>query len=47
MSSRIDIGDYRGVWVLVEQIEGIPARVSLELLGKGRDLAAKLAAKTG
>lgn len=42
MASRIDIGDYRGVWVLVEQIEGIPARVSLELLGKGRDLAAKL-----
>lgn len=43
MSSRIDVGDYRGVWVLVEQIEGIPARVSLELLGKGRDLSAKLA----
>ncbi len=29
-------------WTLVEQIEGRPARVSLELLGKGRELAGKL-----
>lgn len=33
---------YRGVWVLVEQTEGIPARVSWELLGKGRELADSL-----
>ncbi|KPK30923.1 MAG: electron transfer flavoprotein subunit alpha [Nitrospira bacterium SG8_3] len=33
---------YRGVWVFVEQVEGRPARVSIELLGKGRQLAAKL-----
>lgn len=36
------IDEYRGVWVFVEQAEGRPARVSLELLGKGRDLADKL-----
>jgi electron transfer flavoprotein alpha subunit len=30
---------YRGVWVFIEQTEGEPARVSWELLGKGRELA--------
>jgi electron transfer flavoprotein alpha subunit len=30
---------YRGVWVFVEQTEGEAARVSWELLGKGRELA--------
>jgi len=30
---------YRRVWVFVEQTEGEPARVSWELLGKGRELA--------
>ncbi|MBW1779478.1 MAG: electron transfer flavoprotein subunit alpha/FixB family protein [Deltaproteobacteria bacterium] len=30
---------YRGVWVFVEQTDARPARVSLELLGKGRELA--------
>jgi electron transfer flavoprotein alpha subunit len=30
---------YRGVWVFVEQTEGVAARVSWELLGKGRELA--------
>ncbi len=42
MASRIDIDEYRGVGVFVEQTEGQPARVSLELLGKGRELADKL-----
>ena len=42
MASKIDISEYRGVWVFVEQTEGTPARVSLELLGKGRELADKL-----
>ena len=42
MASKIDINEYRGVWVFVEQTEGEPARVSLELLGKGRELADKL-----
>lgn len=42
MRSKIDIDEYRGVWVFVEQTEGRPVRVSLELLGKGRDLADKL-----
>jgi electron transfer flavoprotein alpha subunit len=40
MASNVDA--YRGVWVFVEQAEGHPARVSLELLGKGRELADKL-----
>jgi electron transfer flavoprotein alpha subunit len=30
---------YRGVWVFVEQTGGEPARVSWELVGKGRELA--------
>ena len=30
---------YRGIWVFIEQTEGEPARVSWELLGKGRELA--------
>jgi len=34
---------YSGVWVFVEQTEGEPAKVSWELLGKGRELAANLA----
>ena len=42
MASKIDIDEYRGVWVFVEQADGQPARVSLELLGKGRELADKL-----
>jgi electron transfer flavoprotein alpha subunit len=33
---------YRGVWVFVEQTEGEPAKVSWELLGVGKDLAATL-----
>ncbi|OGU16676.1 MAG: electron transfer flavoprotein subunit alpha [Geobacteraceae bacterium GWC2_53_11] len=33
---------YRGVWVFVEQTEGEVAKVSWELLGKGRELAAAL-----
>jgi electron transfer flavoprotein alpha subunit len=42
MASNVDINAYRGVWVFVEQTEAQPARVSLELLGKGRELADKL-----
>jgi electron transfer flavoprotein alpha subunit len=42
MGSNIDIKEYRGCWVFVEQSHGKPARVSLELLGKGKELAEKL-----
>lgn len=38
----MDVNEYRGVWVFVEQTDRGPARVSLELLGKGRELADKL-----
>ncbi len=38
----IDVNEYRGCWVFVEQSRGKPARVSLELLGKGKELAQKL-----
>jgi electron transfer flavoprotein alpha subunit len=34
--------DYRGVWVFVEQTEGEAAKVSWELLGRGRELADNL-----
>ena len=37
-----NVEEYSGLWVFVEQRDGIPARVSLELLGKGCDLAEKL-----
>jgi electron transfer flavoprotein alpha subunit len=44
MAPSIDISEYRGCWVFVEQSHGKPARVSLELLGKGKELAQKLGA---
>jgi electron transfer flavoprotein alpha subunit len=34
--------DYKGVWVFAEQREGIVQKVSLELTGKGREIADKL-----
>ena len=34
--------DHKGLWVFIEQKDGQPARVSLELLGAGRVLADKL-----
>jgi electron transfer flavoprotein alpha subunit len=37
-----DLAEYKGLWVFVEQRDGEPARVSLELLGTGRVLADKL-----
>jgi electron transfer flavoprotein alpha subunit len=36
-------GHYRGVWVFVEQTDGIPATVSWELLSVGQTLAKQLA----
>ncbi|MCE1225316.1 MAG: electron transfer flavoprotein subunit alpha [Geobacteraceae bacterium] len=33
---------YRGVWVFIEQTDGEAAKVSWELLGKGKELAGKL-----
>ena len=36
------LAGYRGVWVFIEQTEGEAARVSWELLGKGRELADSL-----
>jgi electron transfer flavoprotein alpha subunit len=42
MPEIVDTERYRGLWVFVEQFAGQPARVSLELLGKGRELADKL-----
>lgn len=37
-----NIQESRGLWVFVEQNDGEAARVSLELLGKGRELSDKL-----
>ena len=39
-----NLGEYSGLWVFIEQRDNKPARVSLELLGKGRTLADKLGA---
>lgn len=39
--ARMQAG-YRGVWVFVEQEDGEAAKVSWELLGKGKELAGKL-----
>jgi len=38
----VTLAEYRGVWVFVEQTEGEPAKVSWELLGVGKGLAASL-----
>ncbi|XJZ28299.1 electron transfer flavoprotein subunit alpha/FixB family protein [Bacillota bacterium Lsc_1132] len=38
----MNLDDYRGVWVFIEQTDGNIAGVSLELLGAGRKLADKL-----
>lgn len=36
------LASYRGVWVVIEQFEGVTAKVSWELLGSGADLAGTL-----
>jgi len=36
------LSGYRGVWVVIEQFEGIVAKVSWELLGSGAELAGQL-----
>lgn len=38
----MNIADYKGVWIFAEQRDGKLQKVSLELLGKGRELADKL-----
>ena len=39
----MNIADYKGgVWVFAEQRDGELQKVSLELLGKGREMADKL-----
>lgn len=37
--------EYRGVWVFAEQRDGVLQKVSLELLGKGREIADKVGEK--
>jgi electron transfer flavoprotein alpha subunit len=36
------VEQYSGLWIFIEQRDGTPAQVSLELLGKGSELAEKL-----
>ncbi|WP_164509125.1 electron transfer flavoprotein subunit alpha/FixB family protein, partial [Clostridium rectalis] len=38
----MNIADYKGVWVFAEQRDGELQKVSLELLGKGREIADKI-----
>ena len=42
---QADFSDYKDVWVFCEQKKGEVQSVSYELLGKGRELADKLASK--
>ena len=42
MADKADLTKHKGVWVFAEQHDGKLAKISLELLGKGRDLADKL-----
>ncbi|WP_085811863.1 FAD-binding protein [Geoanaerobacter pelophilus] len=42
---RAKLAQYRGVWVFIEQYQGEAAKVSWELLGAGKELAAKLRVK--
>jgi electron transfer flavoprotein alpha subunit len=42
VKSGIDINDYKGVWVFIEQRDNHIANVSLELLSEGRKLANEL-----
>lgn len=41
----MNIGEHKGVWVFAEQRDGKLQKVSLELLGKGREIADKLGVK--
>ena len=41
----MNIADYKGVWVFAEQRDGELQKVSLEILGKGREIADKLGEK--
>jgi electron transfer flavoprotein alpha subunit len=45
MADKADLTKYIGVWVFAEQQDGKLAKISLELLGKARDLADKLGEK--
>ena len=42
-----ELAAFQGVWVFIEQREGVVAPVSLELLGAGRQLADKLGVELG
>jgi len=42
MALKIDLKDHEGVWVFIEQTGGTPEKTSLELIGKGREIADKL-----
>jgi len=45
--AKVDLKNYKGVWVFCEQKKGAVQSVSYELLGKARDLAAKLNTQVG
>ncbi len=43
--SKMDIQDYKGVYVFIQQVDGKVAGVSHELLGKAKELAGKMETK--
>lgn len=42
MAEKADLTKHKGVWIFAEQQDGNLAKITLEMLGKGRDLADKL-----
>lgn len=44
-TAQINKSDYQGIWVFAEQKDGVIAQVTLELLGKGRELADQMEAE--
>jgi electron transfer flavoprotein alpha subunit len=42
MMMKRELGDYKGVWVFIEQTAGVAKEVAFELLGEGRKLADEL-----
>lgn len=45
ISSSVNKADFQGIWIFAEQKDGVIASVTLELLGKGRELADQMEAE--
>lgn len=45
VATTTTLDDYKGVWIFVEQHDGVPQSITFELLGEGRKLADQLGMK--